>query len=774
MGLTFVSPLILAGAALVAVPIILHLVMRQVPKRLIFPAVRFLQQREQANRRQLRLRHLLLLLLRCAAIVLLATALARPSVKTAGGLGSQEAPVAAALIFDTSPRMDYREENRTRLQVAGETARWLLTQLPPESDVAVIPSEELTSEFSVDLGAAEQRISKLKTAGGSTPLAQVVERAIGLLKKKDRQRKEIYIFTDLAAGAWPADPNGHLKSLLETDGDFSLYVIDVGIAEPRDFALGDIKVTPEVVAKTGNIQIETEALRLGPDEARDVAIYVLDSKGTPQSRGSKQIHWQAGQSTPIAFTLSNEGIGTHQGLVRIMGEDNLSADDVRYFTFDVRPPFRVLVVAEPPAEKNSRFLTEALSPSRYRKIGRSRFECETIAFDKLLDRNLEGFAAVCLLDPPPLEPAVWQRLKSYADDGGGLAIWLGRHAKPIESFHDPAALAVLPGKLARVAPSAAPIGPREKPTLLAPSEQDLQHPVMSRFRPIARTVPWNQSKFWRYWVLSDLDKSATTALHYSSGDPALFETVVGKGRVLTMTSPVAVSASDDQEWNQFATSLDNWPFFMLSNEMLLYLAGSGEERLNYAAGDRVALRLDANQGATKFSLTNPQKESIDLTADEKKGAIAVPNTATATPGNYQVQAGGTEGGIHRGFSANIPAAATSLARIKPDELTALLGSGRYKLAHGREEIDRSVSVGRVGRELYPLLIFLVALVLGGESLLANRFYKRGTIPEQKVRYTEPPAGGPIQAMPVREPPRPVEPPPIPPTAPPPIPQMPAA
>src|SRR5438270_250338 len=322
MGLTFLSPIILAGAALIAVPIVLHLVMRQVPKRLLFPAVRFLQQREQANRRQLRLRHLLLLLLRCAAIVLLAAALARPSIKTAGALGSQEAPVAAALIFDTSPRMEYREENRTRLQAAEETARWLLTQLPPESDVAVLPSEEPSSEFSVDLGAAEQRISKLKTAASSTPLAQVINRAIPLLAKKDRQRKEIYIFTDLAAGAWPTDPNGQLKSLLEAAGEIGVYVVDVGVPEPRDFALGDLKVSPEVVAKTGKVQVETEAIRLGPDEDRDVAIYVLDPKtGAPQVRGPKTIHWRAGQSTPIEFSLASEGVGTHQGFVKIMGED---------------------------------------------------------------------------------------------------------------------------------------------------------------------------------------------------------------------------------------------------------------------------------------------------------------------------------------------------------------------------------------------------------------------------------------------------------------------
>ena len=41
----------------------------------------------------------------------------------------------------------------------------------------------------------------------------------------------------------------------------------------------------------------------------------------------------------------------------------------------------------------------------------------------------------------------------------------------------------------------------------------------------------------------------------------------------------------------------------------------------------------------------------------------------------------------------------------------MLGAGRYRLAHGREEIDRSVSVGRVGRELYPCLICIVALAL---------------------------------------------------------------
>ena len=137
----FVNPLLLAGTALVALPIVLHLMMRRKPRWVEFPALRFVRRRHDTNRRQLRLRHLLLLLLRAAIIALVAMALARPSLRVAGGvLGGQRAPVAAAVVIDTSKRMDYRHENRTRLEAAKELALWLLAQFPPESQVAVITS----------------------------------------------------------------------------------------------------------------------------------------------------------------------------------------------------------------------------------------------------------------------------------------------------------------------------------------------------------------------------------------------------------------------------------------------------------------------------------------------------------------------------------------------------------------------------------------------------------------------------------------------------------
>ena len=68
-------PILIAGGALVGLPILLHLIMRQEPKRLPFPAFRFLKLQKRINQRKIRLRHLLLLLLRMALIALICLSL---------------------------------------------------------------------------------------------------------------------------------------------------------------------------------------------------------------------------------------------------------------------------------------------------------------------------------------------------------------------------------------------------------------------------------------------------------------------------------------------------------------------------------------------------------------------------------------------------------------------------------------------------------------------------------------------------------------------------
>ncbi|MCR5165007.1 MAG: BatA domain-containing protein, partial [Thermoguttaceae bacterium] len=57
----FLHPLFLTALVCVAAPVLLHFLMRPKPKKLTFPAFRFLQSHEKSQRRSLRLKHWLLL-----------------------------------------------------------------------------------------------------------------------------------------------------------------------------------------------------------------------------------------------------------------------------------------------------------------------------------------------------------------------------------------------------------------------------------------------------------------------------------------------------------------------------------------------------------------------------------------------------------------------------------------------------------------------------------------------------------------------------------------
>ena len=85
-GLGFLAPAFLAGLLAVAVPIALHLFRRRTDRVVDFPAVQMLPQAPVERQERRRLRDLLLLALRVAALVLLALSFARPYF-VAGGDG---------------------------------------------------------------------------------------------------------------------------------------------------------------------------------------------------------------------------------------------------------------------------------------------------------------------------------------------------------------------------------------------------------------------------------------------------------------------------------------------------------------------------------------------------------------------------------------------------------------------------------------------------------------------------------------------------------------
>ncbi|HEY1785908.1 MAG TPA: BatA domain-containing protein, partial [Pirellulales bacterium] len=716
--LSFLNAAFLWGSALVAVPLVLHLVMRREVRRLEFPALRFVRQRQVANRRQLQLRHWLLLALRMGVILLVAAALARPSLQGSGWMGDQEAPVAVAMVFDTQPRMEYRHQNQTRLESGRETALWLLSQFPRDSEVAVIDARYGSSVFAVDLGAARQRIERLTTSAVGAPLAKSLEDALRLLKENSRERKEIYVFTDLARSAWSGGASAALAKQLQAHPEVGWYVIDVGVEQPQNSGITALRLPADAVSRGVPLTIEAELAHLGPAGQGTVELY-LDDKGAGNEGGAEQRGEQTvtfGQDEParVDFRLGGLDHGLHQGFVKLAGTDALAADDTRYFSVEVTDARKILLAAPAPAEDYTFLLREVLAPYELRLKKEAKFDCHVVALDQLPKQPLAEYAAVCLVDPTPLPDEAWQQLADYVAGGGGVAIFLGRNARPIEAFAGSAAQQVLPGKLVRQWRAG------DRDVYLAPDQ--LEHPLLAKFRPLESAIPWDAYPVYTHWQLGPLSEGAAVVIAFSNTLPALIEQPIGRGRVLTMTTPVSDSASDPSGWNRLPTGDEPWPFVVLANEMMYYLTSGSHSKLNYLAGETAVIRLPADAHQSIFSLVPPQGDPIRQVVDEHQNAVVVSSTDLA--GNYRLQAGGDDG-IRLGFSVNGSAETSQLDRATPAELAQVFGDVPYRVARNQAEIVRDVNLGRVGRELYPLLMLLAVLALLAEQWLANRFYRAG-------------------------------------------------
>jgi len=703
----FLTPALLAGAALIVVPILLHLVMRRQPKQLKFPALQFVRNRQKANRRKLNFRHLLLLALRCALIALFAFALARPTLKGSGLRGKAGAPLAVALVIDNSLRMQYVHDNQTRQEQATEMAQGLIDKLPAETEIAVLDLSRVASGFVVDLGTAESRLRNLMPESKPQPLEDAAREAIELVADRKDSRQEVFLFSDLNAIAWNEGAIASIAETLAAAPEVRLYLVDVGVSETRNRSLGRLDLRQETLRPGEPLRLEVPLEIAGFAEAPLAEIFLSQPGGEVIKRGQQRVEMTAAGFGQATFELGDLPLGIHQGYVQIAASDPLTVDNTRYFTVEVRPPAEILLLGKEPGD--TLFLREALSPSSVTDQAPVRFQCATDRFANGTKRAFSDYAAVCLLDPPPLSVELWQALTDYASDGGGVGLFLGERARA-GPFNEDAAHSLLPGQLQRKSRYATYFRP-----------QRFDHPALTALRPYAESIPWQAYPVYRYWEFDKLADDTYTIARFANERPALLVRPVGQGRALTLATAISdpPNPRGREPWNLLPAGA--WPFVPLMNQIVGYLAQSDSTSLCFEAGETVSLHLPPNQRVSSFVLYLPDGQSLRRILPPGDDAIRI--STTRNLGNYRVSSGGAGGKLKRGFSVNVSSDVSRLERVDPEILLAALPPEQVHLANSLEDVERYVDIGRSGRELFPLLITLVALVWGSEHLLANRFFR---------------------------------------------------
>lgn len=727
--MTFISPWFLLAIGAIVIPVALHFLLRRQPRKLDFPALRFLKQVKESARRSMNLRHLLLLACRIGLIALLALIIARPSIQR-NISARQSAPTAAVFLFDTSMRMNCRKDNQSLLDSARREGIWALSRLPNGSQIAVVDSQTSAAAFAVSRSAAKFRMEQLQSAPGAKDLSEQIIKAANLLESSQLGAKELYIYTDLSQAAWDNSGAATIASLKKANSP-TVFLIDVGTDNPVNDSLGAPKLNRETLAPGDDLTITFTVERNSFQSKaadRNIELYIGSQNAPLEKRGERIVDSLLSQTH--SFNLSGFAPGAYWGKIVLTGADALKEDDCRWFSFQVKPAENILLVASEPAKRNCEFVQQALSPKSFKMAEKNRFTC-TVVEQSIFDSDafplekITVFPAIMLLNPAPISEPTWAKLKSAVSSGVGLGIVLGANASPVDSFNISPAADLLPGKLKLQA--RAPEGD----VFLLP--RSYVHPILQTFEKWGNQTPWSELQTFRYWQMDDFADSVNVVLRYSDLRPFMLERTVENGRTITLTSPWG-APSEENAWNTFS-SAQNWPIFVLINKTAEYLTNDSAVKLNYAAGQTawINVKTSGAWNVNDISHSTPsggnnegvpsEVNSVISAASAAGGKLALAIPASMTAGTVEVAP--LDGVDSQRFyiSYNYAEKETRLTRMEESGLKSFFGAYNYTTNRDRTQIEKNISSGRTGWELFPILTILFCILLGVELWLAQRFYK---------------------------------------------------
>ena len=603
--MSFLTPLYLLGLSAISLPILLHLI-RRIPRgRVQFSSLMFLTPSPPRLNRRSRLDHWILLLLRAAALALLAAAFARPFLRQSSVNSDPPSGRRVAILIDTSASM--RREGLWPQAVAH--VERLLADLEPSDDLAlfafdagvrtVVPwSEQRSADIASRKAAVRRALAGLRPGWGSTDLgaalAAVADAAqVGTEQRATAQSQEIVLISDMQNGAeldglrareWPAD-------------------ISVAIA-------------PVVAAQPGNAAIRIVADEESADTRRDLRVRVANCTGSPREQFA--VAWAGTEKSPIAAKAIAVHVPAGQSRVirverppadsgdrLILQGDGSTFDDTLYVPPIGSAQARVVYIGgDDPRD------TQGLLYYLQLAFGSPAGERVTVAAQSSTD-SLDHLQS----DPPRLvvasegvPSAAASHLQTYVDAGGVLLIVPASReaATALSRFTGPA-------QLAKEETSG-----EAKYTLLG--DIDFTHPVFATLAS-PRYNDFTRIHFWRHikFTIENPD-SVRLLARFDNGDPALWEHASGEGRVFVLASGWRPRDS------QLALSSK---FVPLLGGILDEAAGPALAISTYGVGDVV--ELPRRPADTLAEVRRPDGDTRQLAADQYRF------TATDLPGVYQVR-----------------------------------------------------------------------------------------------------------------------------------------
>jgi len=762
-----VGPLVLgAAAALVSLPIIIHLLNKRKFRIVDWAAIEFLLDADKRNRRRLRLENLILLLLRCLAVLLLGLMLARPfacSPLAARLLDAEQ--FERIVLLDDSLSMQMKFGNHTTFDEAkqrlteivrslaendsDDTLTLVLTSNPDQfrfNATAVTPDSIQGIVEVIDDLSASDRPANLAAA------LQEVERH--LESQAPNVNRVVYVISDLRRRDWQVegessdDENQPIAVLRRVSQDANgCFVVDVADQPHNNLVLAEVRPEESLLAGV-RTRFDATVTNYGESEANNVRVTFIAGDSPPQTAEIPTL--AAGQSERVSFSFTfGVPIELEPGVapdvtqpptperVRIEvtsnqpnDEDRLPADSLRFFAARVQAGVPTLIVDGDPSASTYRaesaYLRYALAPPGQYLSG---VLVKVVTDTELESETLSNYQVVFLCNVFRLSQPRIDALTEWVSQGGGLVIMPGDQVDE-EDFNE---------RLFKNGTGLSPVrlegihGDETEESWVNIQVAATNHPVFHNFEgqnnPLLDAV-----KIFRWWSVATAEGEAaqdvTVSMRLSDVDEsiALAEKPFGKGRV------VATSMPGDRDWSTWAELPS---FIPAMGELVHYLAGRQDSGSNLIVGEPIRQPLDltlyqmdaivrppAGDGLSDDPPSNVQATRGDESLTDAGDTVWwLDFPGTDRRGFYEMQLTRNDAGIEGHlFAANVEPAEGDLRRIEPPELREELDGANVVIVSGPSAANQVVR--GANQDMWKYVLGALVGVLCCEQLLGWLFGRR--------------------------------------------------
>ncbi|MCJ7496764.1 MAG: VWA domain-containing protein, partial [candidate division Zixibacteria bacterium] len=604
-------------------------------------------------------------------------AFARPSSRS--GFTSQlgaKSKSTILFLMDNSYRMGYETKNGNLLSTSIKKGEVLLKVLREGDELYLItyssePKLYLSHPI-FDSSLIVKGIREMELSFEPADLDKALRAGLDLLTKVKNENREIYLFTDLETKE--LFPLKRWSSAYKDKG-IKLFIVKLTDEEKENWVIKKVELPERVLEKQTPFEVKGVVVNYSQKPAQNLLLSLyLDGKRVSQTG----VDLKEREEREISFMQSVKESGVHSGYLEV-SDDNLLADNRRFFTFNLPEKIEVLLV-ESKSEKE-KYLRLALNPKIEEDRGIEVTRIDPKSFSR---SNLLNYKAIIFSDYNGLKSEDLSRLDEFINSGRGVFFFLGEGEKEIYS------------QICQKYLNSTYKGRKEVSGkgegFLTLEKIDLLHPVFQSYKSLDKTK-FPQIKFFSINEITPGKKIKILA-SFSNGAPAFVENISGSGKVLAFLSSYDPGFSDFGEHTLFV------PLIRRSVE---YLSSSLFTSEQYSVGEKIRKEYDLKK-AEKIELLDPENLRVILNPEYSKDKIILKLDGLKKPSIYRLQSGEK---LLDQLAVNLDPKDSDLEPLKDAELkTEIKERDNIFVIKPDQDLGKEVLKTRYGKELRKNFLWL--------------------------------------------------------------------